>query len=351
MIIDQKEKINNFFRNLRKIDQNMTDVFLNEKKGLYYRSETSLKKIEVKKEYLKMIFNSFFFQLNLQEREIYRNKKSLDTSYSLDDSRYRMTFYKEYSSNAIAIRILEQEPWSFKEIGLEKNVTDSILSYNSGLILISGSTSAGKSTTMNSIINSISINNNYHIMTIEDPIEFIYKNDNSYFSQREIGLNVDSYAQAIKDAMRSNPDVIALGEIRDRETAIEALKASQTGHLVISTIHADSIINTIERFIGLFEDENKHIAKSDLSSTLKLIINQKIIPTITNKPLMIYENIYGTMDVLNKIKEDTKQLIQLRNIMETQGILTIDKKLVNLYEKKKITYSTLLANKTSHLKI
>jgi len=351
LIIDQKEKINNFFRNLRKIDQNMTDVFLNEKKGLYYRSETSLKKIEVKKEYLKMIFNSFFFQLNLQEREIYRNKKSLDTSYSLDDSRYRMTFYKEYSSNAIAIRILEQEPWSFKEIGLEKNVTDSILSYNSGLILISGSTSAGKSTTMNSIINSISINNNYHIMTIEDPIEFIYKNDNSYFSQREIGLNVDSYAQAIKDAMRSNPDVIALGEIRDRETAIEALKASQTGHLVISTIHADSIINTIERFIGLFEDENKHIAKSDLSSTLKLIINQKIIPTITNKPLMIYENIYGTMDVLNKIKEDTKQLIQLRNIMETQGILTIDKKLVNLYEKKKITYSTLLANKTSHLKI
>jgi len=350
MILNSKEEINNFFTKLYKLDPNISDIFLNEKKGLAFRSKNKInKKLKLKSEYLKVIFTAFFYQLSLLEREIYRETKSLDTSYSLNNTRYRITFYKEYQGNSIAIRLLEQNPWEFKEIGIEDKVINEMTSNSSGLILISGPTSSGKSTTMNSLINSIGNNNDYHIITIENPIEFIYNENRSFFSQREIGTDVSNYEQAIRDAMRSNPNVIGIGEIRDTKSALQALRASQTGHLVISTIHAESTINTIERFIGLFDENEKKLIKSDFSTVLKGIINQRIIKTTDDDVVMIYEHILGTNDIGNKIKDDSNNLVQIRTIMESRGYETLDIKLKRLYDTGKISKEIYDNNKSSFI--
>jgi twitching motility protein PilT len=348
MILDQKEEINNFFKNMYKLDPSISDIFLNEKKGIAFRAKNKINKnLKVKSEYIKSLFNAFFYNLTLSERDIFRDKKSLDTSYALGNVRYRITFYRTYDGNSIAIRILEQKPWSFDQIGIDSKIIEEMINNTSGILLISGPTSAGKSTTMNSVINKIGDSNNYHIIAIEDPIEFIYNSNTSYYSQREIGTDVKSYEQAIIDAMRSNPNVIVLGEIRDSNTALQALRASQTGHLVISTIHADSVINTIERFLGLFEEEVKNLVKNDLASSIRGIINQRIVKTTSNEPKMIFEHIFGTTDVVNKIKDDSSKLIQLRTIMGTQQIKTLDQKLQDLYKTGKISTETFQSNVTS----
>lgn len=332
------------------IDKDITDIFINEKKGISFRTNNLIKLKPTSKKVVEKIYSAFILNLTQNEREIYRKNFSFSTSYSLNQYRYRLLYYKEYSGNAISIRVINQKAWNCYKLGYPINVIDEIVNSSYGLVFISGPTSAGKSTTMSSILSQIGREKEYHIMTIEDPIEFVYNSKKSLYSQREVGTDVESYEKAIIDCMRANPNVIALGEIRDSKTAIEALKAAQTGHLVISTLHANNVINTIERFLGLFPDSYKMTAKNDLSSVLKAILSQKIIKTKNNEVKMISEYIFGKTSVLNKIKGNPNELIQLRSIMEHENIKSIDYHLKSLLDNDIISESTFLANISSYEK-
>lgn len=348
MIINYKDEINHFFKLIFEKEKDITDIFINEKNGLSFRSKNNIIKVKNDPEYTISIYTSFFNSLSEIERELYKNNLSLDTSYiSNENKRFRLSFYKEYNGNAIAIRVLNDEPFDINDLQIEKNIIDTITNKTSGLFIISGPTSSGKTTTMSSLINHIGNNRKYHIITIEDPVEYIYDTKLSIFSQREIGTEVKTYEQAIIDAMRANPNVIVVGEIREPNAAREALKARQTGHLVITTIHADSVINTIERFVQLFPKEDKHIASLNLSNTLAGIINLRLIKKNNSQLELLYENIFGTTDVLNKIREQ-KDLIQLRTIMGTQNIKNIDEKLKKLYKEGKIDKTIIKKYSTAY---
>ncbi len=351
MIDNNEKELEVFFNKIYNLSaEGITDILINEVKGIAFRKNGEITNIVVKKNYSSQIFNNFFNTLNDIEKENYRQNKSVVKSLTINQKRYRLTFYNEYYGNAITVRILKNKPISLENLGIDFDVIEKIVSNNFGLVLISGPTSSGKSTTLSSIIDYISKKYSYHILTIEDPVEYIYEGKNSFVSQREIGSEVDNYKQAIKDSLRSNPNVILVGEIRDKDTAEEVMRARQTGHLVFSTIHADCVINTIERFVSLFPERERHTRKIALSNTLKGIVNQRLLKTNQNKMELVYEHIYGTIPVLSKIREDNAKLIQLRNIMEQEQIQTLDTKLKRLYRIGSITYEQMLENSTSYLK-
>lgn len=350
MIDNNNKELILFFNKIFKFSEEITDIFINENKGISFRNKGVIDNIETSKKYSSQIFNNFFNILNDIEKENYRLLKSVNKSLRLNGKRYRLIFYNEYNGNAISIRVLKNKPIEITETGLDMEMIHKIISNTYGLVLVSGPTSSGKSTTLSSIIDYISKKYSYHILTIEDPVEYIYEGKNSYISQREIGSEVDTYKQAIIDALRSNPNVILVGEIRDKETAEEVMKARQTGHLVLSTIHADCVINTIERFVNLFPENERHTRKISLSNTLKAIINQRLIKTNQNKIELLYEHIYGTTPVLRKIRDDGRKLIQLRTIMDIEKIKNIDDKLKTLYKVGLISQEQLQENSTSYLK-
>lgn len=350
MIDNNEKELEIFFNRIYECGDEITDIFINENKGISFRNKSNIKNIKVQKEYCNQVFVNFFNILNDIEKENYRLNKSVNKSLQLNNKRYRLIYYNEYYGNAISIRILKNKPIEVEKLGIDLEVINKIVSNNFGLVLISGPTSSGKSTTLSSLIDYISKKYSYHILTIEDPVEYIYEGKNSYISQREIGSEVDTYQKAIIDALRSNPNVILVGEIRDKETAEEVMRARQTGHLVFSTIHADCVINTIERFVNLFPENERHTRKISLSNTLKAIINQRLILTNQNKLELIYEHIYGTIPVLSKIREDNRKLIQLRTIMEMEKIKTIDDKLKTLHRVGSITQEQMFENSTSYLK-
>jgi len=215
-----------------------------------------------------------------QMREFYKKHGAADFAYDLEDSdRFRINVFRQRGLTSLAARHITSEILSFEELHLPPFLRK-IAEYRQGLVLLSGITGSGKSTTIASMIEHINQTRACHVVTIEDPIEYIFEDKKAFINQREIGLDVADFADALKYLMREDPDVVLIGEMRDHETFAAALQAAETGHLVFGTVHASTTAQTISRILDMFPHEERGLIRQSLVFNLRAIISQKLLPSI-----------------------------------------------------------------------
>ena len=274
-----------------------------------------------------------FLKKNLSKDQFdeFNNKKNLDFALELNKNRFRANAYLGYNGCNIVLRKIETKIPDINDLNLPPVVNQQINSDN-GLILITGPTGSGKSTSLASIINYINMNKQKNIITIEDPIEFIHNADQSIISQREIGVHATSFANALRASLREDPDVILVGELRDLETTSLALTAAETGHLVLGTLHTSGAPNTIHRIIDMFPSEQQDQIRSQLASSLKLVMTQKLIRKIDGSGRVgAFEVMVCNAAIKNLIREN--KIHQVPTVMQTglkDGMITMDKSIENL---------------------
>ena len=204
----------------------------------------------------------------------------LDFMYEIKGcSRFRVNYNRQLGQPGLVIRNITYNIPGLAELSLP-DILQSFVEFPNGIILVTGPTGSGKSTTIASLINQINMNSSKHIVTIEDPIEFVYGCKKSIVSQRQVGVDTKSFSDGIKYALRQDPDVIFIGEIRDKETMEAALKASETGHLVLSTLHTNDAVQTINRIVNMFDESNRFLIRKQLSETLRATIAQKLVYSV-----------------------------------------------------------------------
>ena len=272
------------------------------------------------------------------QRERFEERGEYDMSFSIPNcGRYRVNAYKQRGSVALAFRLVGTKVPSPEELGVPESVID-LYQRKRGLVLVTGPTGSGKSTTLASLIDVINKERNEHIITLEDPIEYLHKHNRSIVNQREIGLDTDSYGNALRAALREDPDIILVGEMRDFDTISTAITAAETGHLVFSTLHTIGAAPTIERIIDVFPPHQQNQIRSQLASVLEAVISQQLLPTIDGKSrVAAFEVMLGTPAIKNLIREDKAH--QIPSIMQTSkkiGMQTMDDSLFSLYLKHKI---------------
>lgn len=269
----------------------------------------------------------------------------LDFAYEIQGvSRFRVNFSRQLGKGALVIRTI---PYNVKKI-VELKLPESIEQFatlNNGLVLITGPTGSGKSTTIASLIDYINSNYAKHIITIEDPVEFIFSNKKSIVSQRQVLIDTPSFPDGIKYSLRQDPDVIFIGEIRDRETVTSALKAAETGHLVFATIHTNDAIQTVNRIINMFEPSDREYVRSQIAQVLRGTVSQKLLPLINeNGRRPACEVLVVTPTVKDFIEKDKlDEIYELVKKGSFNNMITMNASLYRLYEQELITEETALA--------
>ena len=267
------------------------------------------------------------------EIQIFNTKKELDCAVTLGELRFRANFYKTLTGTAAVFRKVETKIPSMDSLGLP-NVLYELVDAHKGLVLVTGPTGSGKSTTLASIINQINENRPVNIITIEDPVEFIHNDKKSIISQREVGKQTESFAKALKGALREDPDVILVGELRDLETIGMALTAAETGHLVFATLHTSGASNTINRLIDVFPAEQQSQIRSQISESLKMAITQKLFKKKDGSGrVAAFEIMVCNPAIKNLIRES--KIHQIPSVMQTgqrDGMITMDKSIDKLID-------------------
>ncbi len=267
-----------------------------------------------------------------------------DIIYSISDiGRFRINVFKQRGTYGMAIRVIPFRIPTVDELGLP-NIIKDLAHITRGLVLITGPSGSGKSTTLASIVNQINKERRCHIITLEDPIEYLHEHKRSIVTQREVGIDTDSFSNGLKSALRQDPDVIMVGEMRDLETMATVLTAAETGHLVLSTLHTIGAAKTIDRIIDVFPPYQQHQVRIQLSTVIQAIISQKLIPRIDrNGRIVATEIMIATPAIRNLIRED--KVYQIDTSIETgqmQGMKTMDQCLLEFYNQEIISKETLL---------
>jgi len=266
-------------------------------------------------------------------REILEKRGEIDFSFSISQrGRFRANIYKQRGSVAIALRLIPLEVPDIKTLNIPDVIID-LWQKQRGLVLVTGPTGAGKSTTLASIINLINEKRNCHIITLEDPIEYLHRHKNGIINQREIGIDSKSFGRALRSALREDPDVIMVGELRDNETISTALTAAETGHLVFGTLHTMGAAKTIDRIIDSFPSAQQQQVRMQLASVLQAVITQQLIP-VRDGMMPAFEIMMVTHAISNLIREAKTH--QIDNMIQTGtrfGMQTMDGHLLTLYKK------------------
>lgn len=272
---------------------------------------------------------------------------TVDMSQTIAGVRCRISIFRQQGGWSIAIRLLNDHIPSIQELGLPSAVKD-LATYGEGLVLVTGVTGSGKSTTLAAILDIINKNYKYHIVTIEDPVEYVYTPDKCIINQREVGKDTKSYMSGLHEALREDPDVILLGELRDLETIETALTAAETGHLVFSTIHASSTADAVDRIVGVFPGERQAQARIQVNQSLKAVLNQNLFPRCGGGRVLACEVMKLTPAIRALIREGKTQ--QINNYIQQSsniGNITMDKALEALLNKRLITKQIFDAFKNS----
>ena len=274
----------------------------------------------------------------------------VDLSVSIQTGdRFRVNAYKQRGNYAIAIRTITSQIPSFKTLGLP-NVVASFAEKHKGLVLVTGPTGSGKSTTLASLIDIINSTQERHIITLEDPIEYVHHHKKGIVNQREIGNDTDSFNAALRAALRQDPDVILVGEMRDPETVSIALTAAETGHLVFSTLHTVGSAKTIDRIVDMFPAEQQQQVRTQLSTVCEGVISQQLIKTIDGRNrVAALEVMVTTPAIRNLIREN--KTYQIQNIIQTSskiGMQSMDQELVNLFRQGRISKESALSRCTDY---
>ena len=280
---------------------------------------------------------------NCSEDEIkkFEVKNELDTAVMLGELRFRANFYKTLNGLAAVLRRVETKIPLMEDLNLPQ-ILFSLLDAHKGLVLVTGPTGSGKSTTLAAIINQINESRPSNIITIEDPVEFIHKDKKSIVSQREVGKQTESFAHALKAALREDPDVILVGELRDLETIQLALTAAETGHLVFGTLHTNSAPSTVTRIIDVFPPEQQGQVTSQLAQTLRCVITQRLLKTI-DKPgrVAAFELMICNTAIQSLIREN--KIYQIQNTMQmgkAEGQMLMENSIKELIAAKRIDPAT-----------
>jgi len=280
--------------------------------------------------------------LDASQRKELEQQKDLDTAVTVDSYRFRLNFSFDRGHLKMVARVINERKPTLEEIGMPASAAD-LLDLPQGLILITGPTGCGKSTTLAAMINHINSRRSCHIITLEDPIEYLFTSDKSLISQRQLGEDMISFPAGLKHVLRQDPNVIMIGEMRDLETIATAITLAETGHLVLATLHTYNAAQTIDRIIDIFPSHQQGQIRSQLSMILAAVISQRLLPRVSGGRIAAREIMIRNSAIANLIREN--KIAQIKTVLETNiqgGMTTMDRNLKQLYQAGEIDRATAL---------
>ena len=276
--------------------------------------------------------------LTEEQKKVFLERKQLDLSFSFEDkARFRVNVFFQRGFMSAALRLIPAKVRAIDELRLPPIFHD-FVKINQGFVLVVGPAGQGKSTTLASILDEINHTRTEHIVSLEDPIEYLFSQDKSIISQREVGIDAETFHEGMRSVLRQDPDVIMVGEMRDKESIAMAMTSAETGHLVFSTLHTNSASQTIDRIIDTFPADQQTQITSQLASTLVAIISQRLVPKIDGGRVPATEIMIANPAVRNLIRE--RKIYQIDLVIETsvqEGMITLNRSLSNLVLKKEIS--------------
>lgn len=328
----------------RSIESSASDILLTVGVPPVLRINGQLSKMELEKLTPKDVQRLVYSVLTERQVKVLEENRELDFTYDVPGlSRFRINVHFQRNSVAATIRTIPREVPSFEKLNLPQQLI-SFCKLERGFILVTGRSTSGKSTTLATMIDQINTERKAHIITVEDPIEFLHTHKKSVVEQREVGTDTATFAVALKYALRQNPDVILIGEMRDLETIAASVTAAETGHLVFATLHTISAIQTIERIIDVFPADQQGQIRYQLSFTLEGIITQQLLPSVDGGLVPACEILFVTPAIRNLIREgNTHQIPTLIETGSKYGMQSMDQAVLNLYKAGKISNSVLVS--------
>ena len=289
----------------------------------------------------RMVKNIIFATIDADQQAIYLKDKEFDYSFSFGDiARFRVNIFHEQGKMAAAFRLIPNEIKTISELGVPP-IVETFADFPRGLVLVTGPTGSGKSTTLAAILHKINSEKSKHIITIEDPIEYAHKSERSIVAQREVHYDTFSFAAALRSALREDPDVVLIGEMRDLETIQSAITIAETGHLVFATLHTNSAAQSIDRMIDVFPSHQQPQIRAQLANMLMAICAQRLVPAIGGGRVVAAEIMIANAAVRSLIREG--KTFQLDNAIQTgasEGMQTMDSTLAKLIQTGVITYDS-----------
>ncbi|MEX0869866.1 MAG: type IV pilus twitching motility protein PilT [Candidatus Spechtbacterales bacterium] len=272
--------------------------------------------------------------LNEEQQATLKKKRAIDVSYAYKNiARFRTNIYYQFNTISIAFRFIPAKIQTIEELGLPE-ILHKLTKFQQGLVLIVGPAGHGKSTTLAAIIDEINKNRAEHIITIEDPIEYIFDQNRSIIDQREVGRDTPDFSVALRDAFRQDPDIIMVGEMRDPETISTAITAAETGHLVLATLHTNNAAQTMDRIIDSFPPEQQSQIRAQLALTLVGVVSQRLLPRIEGGRVPVVELMFANPAIRNLIRENKVHEISL--VIETsadKGMISMNRYLADLVKR------------------
>jgi twitching motility protein PilU len=286
--------------------------------------------------------------MDAEQREEFEHELEMNLAISISGvGRFRINIFKQRNEVSIVARNIKTDIPNFDDLKLPTVLKDVIM-VKRGLVLFVGGTGSGKSTSLAALIDHRNSNSGGHIITIEDPVEYVHRHKKSIVNQREIGVDTRNWHAALKNTLRQAPDVILIGEIRDRETMEHALAFAETGHLAISTLHANNANQALDRIINFFPEERRRQLLMDLGMNLQAFVSQRLVPTIDDKRCAAVEILLGTKTIKEKIlKGDLASIKEIMEKSENLGMQTFDGALFKLYEEGRISFDEAIKNADS----
>ena len=288
--------------------------------------------------------------LTERQREAFETTFDVDLAYATPDgTRYRVNLFQQRGNIGMVMRLIPPEVPAFEKLGLPKSVL-SFAEESRGLVLVTGVTGSGKSTTLASLVDTINARRACHIITVEDPVEYAFRDRRSVVNQRELGLDTTSFARALRAALRQDPDVVLVGEMRDLETIETAMLAAETGHLVLSTLHTLDATETVNRIVSAYPPHQQEQARLQLAGVLKGVVSQRLVPRADAKGMVPAVEILVNTSRVRELIADPKRSREIHDAIESgrdpYGMISFDQSLLELVLSKTITYEEGLAQST-----
>ena len=298
-----------------------------------------------------MIERLIFPLMSNYHLELFKQNSQVDLSLSDNDgNRVRVNMYKQLGSLAVVMRVIDNHIATPEELGLPPQV-ENIHNFRQGLVIFSGATGSGKSTSMASLLNQINKERYQHILTIEDPVEYVFKEQRCVISQRQIGIDVPNFALAMKAALREDPDVILMGEMRDPESMEIALNAAETGHLVFTTLHAPNSADAVTRMVSSFDGEEQSTIRAKLAHNLRAIVTQRLLPRAEGKGRTVACEVFNVTPHARELITDPLRIKEIKDLIKggdkVEGMLHFDDHLLQMVRDEVISSEVALANASS----
>jgi len=338
-------KLDKIFRTA--VQYNASDIFISTGVKPTLRINGDLVPIKEHPELTKTMAEEYLSEIMTPDQKK-KFEKDLDIDFSLEIesiSRFRVNMFVQRKGISAVFRLISETVRTMEELGLPAQMKKAT-TFKSGLVIVTGPTGSGKTTTLASMVNEINRNQKKHIITIEDPIEYVHKNQQCIIQQREVGVHTHSFARALRSSLRENPDIILLGEMRDLETIQQAVTAAETGHLVLATLHTRGCANSINRIIDSFPVNQQNQIRTQLSESLQAVFGQTLIKTKDNKSRVgAIEMMFINSAIGNMIRKSATH--QINSVIETstrEGMQTMKKAVTDLYQAGIISEKNALRN-------